>query len=426
MHVLAATRRPFTRYPVADWIDRRHTITLLGSAEHGTEGAGGARTLLIPDYTTSAAFDLAVIDAHRRDPIDRLLVNSEYDVLRAARLRERLGIRGQGVASALAYRDKVRMKTWWAQAGVPAARHAALEAPGDLLAFAAAHGYPVVVKPRAGMGSTAVQVLAGEAQARAWLAQQFTHAPDGASPWMAEAFVDGSMFQVDGVYHRGVAELCWPTAVSSLLECFDGQAVTSVTLAAGDPLVARIQVLVTAALKALPDPDGAVVFHAEVWLDANGELLMNEVAARIGGGQTREIVHWAFGGVDLVRRYVECTVDERAATRPMPQYPVRLVGDASIPPGHGRLLALPPLPDELTAAPWMRHAEITGVPGAVYRGPATSVDSVAQCLVTGSSPQQVTARLAMFTDWCKANLAYADPKNAAGTATDEPVALAAA
>ena len=426
MHVFAATRRAFTRYPITEWTDPSHTITLLGSTEHGVDGAGGAHALLIPDYTTSAAFDLAVIDTHRRHPIDRLLVFSEHDILRAAWLREHLDIPGQRVASALAYRDKVVMKEHWRQAAVPAARHAPLEAPGDLLAFAATHGYPIVVKPRAGMGSAGVKVLADETSARAWLAQQFRHAADYGSPWMAESFVDGRMFQVDGVYHGGVAEVCWPTAVSSLVACFDGQAVTSVTLAAGDRLVPRIQALVTAALNALPDPDGPVVFHAEVWRDAHGDLLMNEIASRIGGGLTRDLIELAFGGVDLVRRYVECTVDEQASARPLPRLPVRVAGEAGIPPRHGRLLMPPPLPQELAEAPWMRRAEITGVPGRVYRGAATSVDTVAQCLVTASSPQQATERLALFTAWCEANLTYDDPQDDAHAPVGEPAALAAA
>lgn len=376
--------------------------------------------MLIPDYTTSARFDLAVLDAHRRRPVDHLLVFSEFDILRAARLRERLGIPGQGFASALAFRDKVRMKRHWADAGVPAAAHAALGAPADLLAFADHVGYPVVVKPRAGMGSARVRVLADEPQARAWLADTFIHEEDGRSAWMAEEYIDGAMLQVDGVYHDRGVEVNWPTSVSSLLACFDGAATTSVTLEPDDPLTPRAQRLVTRALAALP-VGGPIVFHAEVWVGRDGTLLMNEVAARIGGGQTRQIVETAFG-IDLVRRYVECTVDEDARAYPLPTRPHLVVGDASIPPGHGRLLAPPPLPAALAAAPWMRRAVITGEAGHDYHGAATSVDSVAECLVTGASTEQVDARLRLFTDWCQANLRYADPHAPAR----QPAALAAA
>jgi len=330
-------------------------------------------------------------------------------VLRAARLRDLLGIPGQSTASALAYRDKVRMKRCWAQAGIPAAEHAALHTPGDLLAFADRVGYPIVVKPRAGMGSMRVQVLADRAQARAWLAACFTHTEDGRSPWMAEAYIHGTMLQVDGVYRDQAAEVNWPTAVSSLLECFQGQPVLSVTLAADDPLVPRVQHLVARALAALPDPQQPIVFHAEVWVDEHNTILMNEVAARIGGGQTRQIVELAFG-VDLVRRYVECAVQGAPTqTVPLPRGPLRAVGEAAIPPGRGRLHTTPPLPATLLTAPWMHSASITAVPGRLYAGAATSVDSVAQCLVTGADPDQVAARLRHFTDWCRHHLRYEHP-----------------
>lgn len=409
VHVLAATRRPVDRYPIAHWIDPKHAVTLLGSAEHPAR-AVGARTVLIRDYTTSARFDLEIIDAHRARRIDRLLIFSEYDVWRAARLRRQLGIRGQHPDSARAYRDKAVMKRRWAKAGVPAAEHTAIGAPGDLLDFAVRTGYPIVVKPRAGMGSAGVAVLDDEQAARAWLIKHFIHADGQASAWIAEAFVDGTMLQVDGVYHgaRGI-EVNWPTRVSSLLACFDGQPVTSITLGAEDPLVPRAQDLVAAALAALPDPDGPIVFHAEVWVDARGQVMMNEVAARIGGGQTRQIIETACG-VDLVRHYVEASVDPHAHPRPAARRPLQMVGELAIPPGHGRLREHPPLPAALADAPWMKRAAITGAAGTVYRGPATSVDSIAEFLVTGTSPGQVAQRLSLITDWCHKHLHYDDPQ----------------
>ena len=52
---------------------------------------------------------------------DVLISTTEADVIRCARVRDRLGLPGQSLESAIAFRDKLQMKTLIGQAGVSVA-----------------------------------------------------------------------------------------------------------------------------------------------------------------------------------------------------------------------------------------------------------------------------------------------------------------
>lgn len=68
-----------------------------------------------------------------------VVARSEADVLRAARLREVLGVPGQDFASALAFRDKVLMKSLLRERGVSVPEFAPVRIPLDLFAFLREH-----------------------------------------------------------------------------------------------------------------------------------------------------------------------------------------------------------------------------------------------------------------------------------------------
>ncbi|MFY4695177.1 hypothetical protein [Burkholderia glumae] len=71
--------------------------------------------------------DQLALELGRTAPIGFIASQSEYDMLRVAALREALGLPGQSVQSARAYRDKVLMKDHMAAAGIS---DGALPAPG--------------------------------------------------------------------------------------------------------------------------------------------------------------------------------------------------------------------------------------------------------------------------------------------------------
>src|SRR5262249_25726466 len=155
----------------------------------------GCRSIqLYGNYINNGRLEQDILDSRKVRAWDRIVVFGEDDIVRAARLRERLGLPGQSTESAIAYRDKVRMKEWLQQAGVPVPAFARLSSPMDLIEFREAHGLPLFVKPISASGSTAAHSLRSDADFQECLAKRFQaripfseYVPD----LMVEKFIDG-------------------------------------------------------------------------------------------------------------------------------------------------------------------------------------------------------------------------------------------
>lgn len=101
--------------------------------------------------------------AKRLGGVDRLLGALEQLQVPLGRVRDHLRIPGMGAEAASNFRDKARMKEVLRAAGLPCARHAAVESVADARAFVREVGLPVVVKPPDGAGAVATyRVSTGE------------------------------------------------------------------------------------------------------------------------------------------------------------------------------------------------------------------------------------------------------------------------
>jgi len=97
--------------------------------------------------------EVALRDLARARAIDRLETLDERLIEVAAAARQATGLPGLSVAAARLCRDKPAMKQALRAAGLPCAEFAAVDSLASLAAFAERVGYPLVLKPRAGLGS---------------------------------------------------------------------------------------------------------------------------------------------------------------------------------------------------------------------------------------------------------------------------------
>lgn len=244
-------------------------------------------------------------------PFTHVLALSEFDLEPAGEIRRHFGIPGRGPEEVAAVRDKVVMKGLVAAAGlrVPAFR----ETPtGDgVREFAAQHGYPFVLKPRAGADSQGVHVVRAEDQLDALLS--------GAdlSDAQCEEFIDGALYQIDGVMQGGrlLTSRAWRCG-GSCLDFATGTAFSSVANDNRDfeERVTGFAERVCAALALTDD-----VFHLEVFRTPQGDgddLVFLEIGARAGGGQVR-IVWEEVYGVDLVAASARVQLGEELTIPPM-------------------------------------------------------------------------------------------------------------
>lgn len=95
----------------------------------------------------------AARELERGAPIDRVEAVDEMLTLPAARLREALEVPGLSVATAILCRDKTAMKEALRAGGVPCAASAAVASREEAFAFAEEVGFPLIAKPRAGLGA---------------------------------------------------------------------------------------------------------------------------------------------------------------------------------------------------------------------------------------------------------------------------------
>ncbi|MFD7017701.1 acetyl-CoA carboxylase biotin carboxylase subunit family protein [Streptomyces sp. NPDC059928] len=306
------------------WLDPGHELFLLNCSTRAVDRHPEAEAIR-GRYTEIAEFDDYVSNPDvlatarewiRAYGIDTVIATSEHDVLRAAALRDEFGLAGQGSESAQAYRDKLRMKLLLEAAGLPIVAYAGLQLPGDLEAFAARVGYPVLAKPRTGTGSRGIERIADAAQAAEFAARR----GDQLADYLAEAFTPHELLHCDGVFVDGRAVFAevwsWST---TMLEVRDEPVPTmAITLDADDPRRADVVHLAEETLRALPTPR-ATAFHIEFFDTADG-IVVNEAASRVGGGRIQPTLR-RLHGVDLVelaarhqtRSSPETLVPERAA-----------------------------------------------------------------------------------------------------------------
>ncbi|MFI7544685.1 hypothetical protein [Actinoplanes sp. NPDC049599] len=403
MRALVLSRSPFGSTNYAQVMGPEWQVSVIGDdrairqAESYDEPYD--QLVAVPDYNESPAVELAAHRLHRRRPFDTIVALSEYDVLRAARLRELLGIPGQSLASALAYRDKLVMKETLAAAGVPVTRFAAVTTVSDLLGFAERTGYPFIVKPRRGAGSVGVELLRDEADVQRVAMSCRELGGDVGAALLAEEYVPNSMLHVDGLVHAGKVQLIWPSTHgdTTTLSYRDGGALVSSMLDRDDPRWEPSVALVEQTLAALPTPD-TTIFHAEVFHTPDGRWLLNEIASRMGGVKVGSAMKMAFG-VSLGREYLRALATGEMSFAAGLQ-PSRLAGWLVVPPIPGRVRRVP------TGCPLdgVHEFAVHTAVGTEIKPATSAFDALMTAVAVGDDRATVLGRLEGIRDWFHAEL----------------------
>ncbi len=339
--ILLLSRKALRDRPLWDWLDDTATRVVLVTtpaavADVPDAAARFRECVLVDDYQSWWTEWTAERSAARHD-VGLVASSSEDDVLRAARLRERLGLPGQSVASALALRDKYVMKRQARASGLAVPEFAAVDAPGDLLDFVATHGYPVVVKPRRGAASVGVRRLRDGADLDVFLrGGDLPAAPERRDEWLVETYVDATMYHVDGVMAGGVLLHSWPSRYGSgnAEALWSAAVITSTLLAPDDPVTPVLQQFAARVARALPAGPMPTSFHLEAWVDADGPPILCEIASRTGGGPIAATYRAAFGP-HLSRESLRGQAGQSLRLTRQPDGPDRIRGWAVFPPGHG-------------------------------------------------------------------------------------------
>jgi formate-dependent phosphoribosylglycinamide formyltransferase (GAR transformylase) len=118
-----------------------------------------------------------------------------------ALLRQHFGVEGTPPAVADAFRDKAKMKEALRKAGLPTARHKTLTSAEDARAFVQEVGFPMVIKPPAGLGTKSTFRIRN-ADDLAGALQALHISPQ--NPMLAEEFLTGKEFSFETLTTGGV------------------------------------------------------------------------------------------------------------------------------------------------------------------------------------------------------------------------------
>ncbi|GGN01291.1 ATP-grasp domain-containing protein [Streptomyces fuscichromogenes] len=304
MHVLIM-QRPQSAARYDHWIRAaapQTRITLLTSADTDRPAddlAAGVRRVIVDDYE-SPATTAELLRLCAADRPDRIFVNSEDDVLRAAEARTLFGIPGVGSTTALRFRDKVAMKHLFDGLPVPAVPYREVRCCADLYAAQEDLG-TIVVKPRDGAGSAGVRVLAdGPAVRQACLDDPGLLTALHGGGLMAEQYIESTVHHVDVLVDGGTALLVSPSRYLSPPHRFRTDNLASVMLDGGSPRAKLLTDTAERFVAGLSEGHGVHVLHMEFLEDSSGAFFAGEVACRTGGALIKNAVRHTYG-VDLSR-----------------------------------------------------------------------------------------------------------------------------
>ena len=383
-------------------------FTSLGTEEHRARTQRDLSDIFgsihyFDDLGTNDRVELEAIAIHAEAPFTRIIATGEDDLFRAARLRELFGIAGPSSADVLVFRDKLLMKKRAMAAGIPVAQHQEVQTMTDIVAFVREVGYPIVVKPLRGMGSAETRVIRTDADLAALADRRPFGNNLGLPHLLAEKFVFGSLCHVNGLILDGRMQVVSASRfIHTALEYVRDQSFLGSYVMGKDSLDReRLAAFASRVLlEAFPTPRECL-FHMECFLKDDGEIVLCEVACRLGGNGINEEVRLSYD-VDMKLEWLRsqflgvgaCNV--RTTPKGLGN---QLAGRLLISPRNGRLEAIPATCNES----YVLDYKVRGKPGGDYQAMNMSDDEIASFLLVGPDEAELRERILGLHEWFDQN-----------------------
>jgi len=228
----------------------------------------------------------------RKEKIDRIVALDDFDVEKAATLREHLRVPGMGDTTARYFRDKLAMRAQARDAGLLVPEFIHVLNYDRLHEFIARVPPPWVLKPRSMAGSMGIRKL--HSADEFWAAVD--QLGDQQSFYLLEQYVPGDIYHVDSIFYE--RELLFaiasrygrpPMEVSQ-----QGDIFTTATLPVGSKEAGPLVELNGQVMKAFGMVRG--VSHSEfIRGREDGRLYFLETSARVGGAHIVDLIEAATG-----------------------------------------------------------------------------------------------------------------------------------
>jgi biotin carboxylase len=247
---------------------------------------------------------LSVSYLARSQHVDRIVALDDFDVEKAAALREHLRVPGMGQTTARYFRDKLAMRMQADEAGIPVPRFAHVLNHQAIDHYLKTVTGPWVIKPRSEAGAIGIRKV--HTADEAW--DHINGLGDRQSFHLIEAFVPGTIYHVDSVVAHGKVRFarCHEYHRPLLDVAHAGGIFCSQSVKYGSSEEETLLGLNDGVLSAMGHRSG--ISHTEFMRDErDGTFYFLETSARVGGANIAEMVE-ASTGLNLWAEWarIEC------------------------------------------------------------------------------------------------------------------------
>ncbi len=230
----------------------------------------------------------------RTERIDRIVALDDYDVEKAAHLREHFRMPGISLSQSRYFRDKLAMRDQAKRAGILVPDYTPLFHHPEVEAFCARVPPPWVLKPRSEASATGIKKLGTTRDV--WAALE--KLGDNQAFCLLEHFIPGRVYHVDSLVFAGQVRFARAHGYLDppMQVAHEGGIFCSTTVDYGSSLEDRLLELNQAVIESTGLRRG--VSHTEFIQAEDGQFFFLETSARVGGANIAEMVE-ASSGLNL-------------------------------------------------------------------------------------------------------------------------------
>lgn len=228
----------------------------------------------------------------RTEKVQRIVPLDDFDLEKAALLREHLRLPGFGETATRYFRDKLAMRMRAAESGINVPPFTSTSHYQDITDFLEKVPPPWVIKPRMMAGAMGIRKC--DSKEEVW--DRIHRLGDEQSYFVLEQFVPGDIFHVDSIWFKGEVVFAISSAYGTppLEVANDGGIFTTETLEAGSAVDVSLREMNKTVLSAFGLRDG--VSHTEfIKAKSDGAVYFLETSARVGGANIADLIETASG-----------------------------------------------------------------------------------------------------------------------------------
>ncbi|QQS36242.1 MAG: ATP-grasp domain-containing protein [Ignavibacteriales bacterium] len=228
----------------------------------------------------------------RNEQIDRIVALDDFDVEKAASLREHLRVPGMGDTTARYFRDKFAMRTRAAESGIVVPDFVHVLNHKKIKEFISKVEPPYIIKPRMQAGAHGMKKINSEEE----LWKRLEELGDDQSFYLMEKFVPGNIYHVDSIIykHEIIFNIANQYGLPPMEVAHEGRVFTTRTVKRDSEDEKQLLQINKKVLKSLGLLQG--VSHTEfIKSHSDGKFYFLETSARVGGANIAELVEAASG-----------------------------------------------------------------------------------------------------------------------------------